>query len=57
MNITLTFPPPLPPKKNSYFDRDGVHFKNTMTINALFTRIQTVLKPHICFRIRVDSGP
>ena len=43
------FPPTPPPrKKNSYFDRDGVHFKNTMTINALFTRIQTVLKPHIC---------
>ena len=42
--------PPTPPsrKKDSYFDRDGVHFKTTMTINAPFTRIQTVLKPHIC---------
>ena len=43
------FPPtPLSRKKDSYFDRDGVHFKTTMTINAPFTRIQTVLKPHIC---------
>ena len=41
------FPPPPPPpkkkKKNSY----GVHLY-TMTINAPFTRIGTVLKPHIC---------
>ena len=42
------FPPTPPPRKKFLLNWDGVHFKNTMTINAPFTRIQTVLKPHIC---------
>ena len=49
-------PHPSAQTKKFVLDSDGVHL-NTMTINAPFTRIRTVLKPHTVYRIRVDSGP